>query len=845
MRILILPSALLLFSAGLHAQQAHHGLVPQRIAQLRSSGAPFDQVELFHTIEPTEQRDALWRNEVREATVLSLDGAVLHTLLAGRPERVAITLPASDGEVTLELEASHPLADEFSVVTASTGHPVAYAPGLHYQGAVEGDPTSLVALSVFEGEVMGMISTSAGDLTLGKLGGDASGAHILYRISDLREQPSFTCGVVEDGAGYTHEELEPQGDDRTVKCVRFYWEVNYDIFVGKGSVTNTTNYVTGLFNQSQVLYNNDGISVSLLQVYVWNVASPYTQTATGDLLDQFGVTRTSFNGDLAHLLGYAGGGGIAWLNTLCSSSTSSRMAYSDIGSSYSNVPTYSWSVEVVTHEQGHNMGSRHTHACSWNGNNTAIDGCGPTAGYTEGSCATGPLPTGTGGTIMSYCHLVGSVGINFNNGFGPQPQTVIVNRINSATCLLDCSTATCSSPTGLVASNITTASATLSWAAVTGASSYTLQWKATSASTWNTITGLTSTSYALTGLTGGTSYQFKVLTVCSGGSSAYATAVSFTTSTAACGVPQNLAASSITASSASISWSAVSGAVSYTLQWKPTSSSTWTTQSSLTTTTYALSGLTAGTNYDVHVLTACAGSSSAYSGTVSFATTTAQSCSDNYEPNNTNGGARTIAANGTITGRIASATDVDWFKFANTSATPNIRVTLSNLPANYNMKLYRASGLLATSANAGTTNEQITYYSSTVSSNYKVNVYGASGAYNATACYTLTVQLSNTTFPSGNLPDGIDEVRPEATGGVQVFPNPANALLNIIIPAGEETAQVDLLDAMGRTVNTLRSQALNADQRFLIDISTMESGLYFVRSTRGMQVDVQRVIIQH
>ena len=31
-----------------------------------------------------------------------------------------------------------------------------------------------------------------------------------------------------------------------------------------------------------------------------------SQTSTGALLDQFGVTRTSFNGDLAHLLGFAG-----------------------------------------------------------------------------------------------------------------------------------------------------------------------------------------------------------------------------------------------------------------------------------------------------------------------------------------------------------------------------------------------------------------------------------------------------------------------------------------------------------------------------------------------------------
>ena len=47
------------------------------------------------------------------------------------------------------------------------------------------------------------------------------------------------------------------------------------------------------------------------------------------------------------------------------------------------------------------MGSSHTHACVWNGDNTAIDGCAAT----EGSCARGGIPPSNGGTIMSYCDL--------------------------------------------------------------------------------------------------------------------------------------------------------------------------------------------------------------------------------------------------------------------------------------------------------------------------------------------------------------------------------------------------------------------------------------------------------
>ncbi|MBK9508902.1 MAG: hypothetical protein IPO04_05200 [Cytophagaceae bacterium] len=64
-----------------------------------------------------------------------------------------------------------------------------------------------------------------------------------------------------------------------------------------------------------------------------------------------------------------------------------------LSSTVNNIPTFSWNVEVMTHEIGHNFGLPHTHNCSWSdGVNppNAIDNCGPTAGYTEDGCTSGP-----------------------------------------------------------------------------------------------------------------------------------------------------------------------------------------------------------------------------------------------------------------------------------------------------------------------------------------------------------------------------------------------------------------------------------------------------------------------
>jgi len=87
---------------------------------------------------------------------------------------------------------------------------------------------------------------------------------------------------------------------------------------------------------------------------------------------------------------------------------------------FNYVPTWSWTISVLAHEVGHQIGSPHTHACTWGDNwDTAIDCCGALAGMNEcyGDCnAEVPTPE-DGGTIMSYCHY-SRKGINFNLGFG-------------------------------------------------------------------------------------------------------------------------------------------------------------------------------------------------------------------------------------------------------------------------------------------------------------------------------------------------------------------------------------------------------------------------------------------
>ncbi|PKH49872.1 peptidase S8 [Tenacibaculum sp. Bg11-29] len=106
-----------------------------------------------------------------------------------------------------------------------------------------------------------------------------------------------------------------------------------------------------------------------------------------------------------------------------------------------------------------------------------------------------------------------------------------------------------------------------------------------------------------------------------GGSQNYSLIVTGLTGTAVvCNatVPTGVSTTSVTATGASVNWSAVSGAT-YDVRYKAVSASSWLT-SAVSTTTKALSGLSAATQYEVQVRSKCSSGNSSYSASVNFTT---------------------------------------------------------------------------------------------------------------------------------------------------------------------------------------------------------------------------------
>lgn len=87
-------------------------------------------------------------------------------------------------------------------------------------------------------------------------------------------------------------------------------------------------------------------------------------------------------------------------------------------------------------------------------------------------------------------------------------------------------------------------------------------------------------------------------------------------------VPTGVSTSSVTASGATVNWTAVAGAT-YDVRYRQTGTSSWTTQA-VTTTNYAITGLSASTQYEVQVRSKCTSGNSNYSASVNFTTSAVQ-----------------------------------------------------------------------------------------------------------------------------------------------------------------------------------------------------------------------------
>jgi hypothetical protein len=634
---------LFLFFSAFNHLNSQNSLIEDQVINLQQAGVVFESFPSLFTTKSgyKEPKNDLERNAQR----LRLNKSVLGNVESHRPEAIRLSVPFNGQILEIDLYKAPALTDNFTVMSGNWVQQ-SYRPGVYYRGVIKGVSHSLAAISFFDNEMMGVIAHPEwGNLNLGHMDGNTDDTdYVLYSDAFLPPMPFADCVARESGEPTKPPEMNAP---EVAGCVRIFFEADYALYLNKGSVSGTVNYVTGFFNVIAAIYANEAVSIAMSQVYVWTSPDSYSTSSSGTALNQFVSFRTLFDGDLAHLtaLGGNGLGGVAYLNVLCNNSL--NYGYSNINSTFQAFPTYSWTINVVAHELGHNFSSNHTHWCGWPGG--AIDNCGPTAGYpTEGTCADGPVPT-NGGTIMSYCHLVGGVGVNFSNGFGTNPgnaiRTATTSALNATCIVATCPSGSCTAPTALTVTALTISSATIGWDAVGGALSYDLQYRTAGNGTWTTVVGATN-PFVINGLIASTLYEVQVRTNCSGSSSPYFVGALFKTNSSPCPEPSGLNTTAVSSTSVSLNWTENGSSTSWDVQYGLSGFSLGAgTIVNTSVRPYLLAGLIQATIYSYYVRSTCGGGlgNSSWVGPFVFTTPLANDLST---------GAITLVVNQACTGNV-------------------------------------------------------------------------------------------------------------------------------------------------------------------------------------------------
>jgi len=362
-----------------------------------------------------------------------------------------------------------------------------------------------------------------------------------------------------------------------------------------------------------------------------------------------------------------------------------------------------------------------------------------------------------------------------------------------------------------------------------------------------------------------------------------------------CAIPSGLSASNISASSAALNWTPISGASQYYVQAKPTTSSTWTTTGYVSTAGAQISGLIAGTSYQWQVKTVCGSTSSSFSSTGTFTTSTSAPSNDiicnatnltasNY-CSNVNGSlvGATPSSSGT-TCSTASPYDV-WYKcLIPSSGKVTFRTTAGTL-TDAIMAVYYSTcsnpiyvtceddnddgneSLMPVIGISGTPNTQLWIrvwgYNNT-SGTFKICALNYSSA--DFDPETQFVQIPDKTakgitFEQAEISDWQEPIplgkiaknKPEdlfnagfnsADSKLMVVPNPANDLFTLkYLNTNSEEMQIYVFNTIGNMVYSANKSY--ADQQESISVKNWPSGLYTVRILMGEHSETAKLIIQH
>ena len=365
-----------------------------------------------------------------------------------------------------------------------------------------------------------------------------------------------------------------------------------------------------------------------------------------------------------------------------------------------------------------------------------------------------------------------------------------------------------------------------------------------------------------------------------------------------CTAPTNVTTSNVTQTSATITWTAGGTETAWELQYKTASASSWSNSINVTgTPSHNLTGLTAGTQYQVRVRAVCSATeTSDWSATASFTTAQSSVTPPTVTTNDATNIAQTTATlNGAVTAgsETITAQGFEWkattggtYTAVNATGT-TMSYDLAGLSPNtsYTFKAFAttASGTTYGAEKTFTTEEQQTCPTPTnvtvtdITTNSAVVTWtqpdntasswtvqykqSAASSWNSATANAATYTLLNlepatnydvqvianctnglTSDPSATVSFttetvGIDDYTLD--NSVVVYPNPTRGTVQVE-NTQSDIQQVMMYDAYGKLLSTVEVSGNNAT----LDLSGYADGLYFMRVTTDKGVVTKRVVKQ-